>query len=210
MTAKRSSSSKKIRFLIAYGPTREPLDPVRYLSNYSTGTMGKHLVAAAKKRGHTVRAVECPSEAESARDLEKILKRELPKNDVLIMAAAVCDVRPAGFSKAKIKKDKLASIAVVKNPDILARLAKNKKKGQTFVGFGLESENIRENGLKKIRSKNLELILLQQVTSKKNPFGEQKIDALLLTRENRSQEYLSVSKARLTEILIREIEKRRL
>ena len=94
--------NKKIRFLIASGPTREPLDPVRYLSNYSTGTMGKYLAESAKKAGHKVTWVECPNKIETADELEIELKKLLPKNDVLIMAAAVCDVKPKKFSLLKI------------------------------------------------------------------------------------------------------------
>ena len=90
-----------MRFLIVYGPTQEPIDPVRFISNYSTGTMGRHLVEAAEKRGHKVTAVECPTDAQTANELLAKLKKVLPKNDCLIMAAAVCDMRPKSVSKIK-------------------------------------------------------------------------------------------------------------
>src|SRR3989338_3246555 len=99
---------KKVRFLIASGPTREPLDPVRYLSNYSTGTMGRFLAAEAKKRHHAVDWVECPRDAETAIELQTQLQKRLPKSDVLIMVAAVCDVRPHRVSGIKIKKETLS------------------------------------------------------------------------------------------------------
>ncbi len=173
-----------MKVLIVSGPTREPLDPVRYLSNYSTGTMGKALVAVARQRHHKVRWVRCPEDAETARDLERCLTKEIKNCDALFMAAAVCDASPAVFSKSKIKKDKLRSIRLVKNPDILAGLPKTK--GQVFVGFGLESENILENGFKKLVQKKLDLIVLQKVSQKKNPFGEKPIEAFILDKQKNS------------------------
>ena len=119
---------KKLRFLIASGPTQEPLDPVRFISNYSTGIMGKYLVESAKKRGHSVEWVKCPDKAKTALDLQKKLSSLLHRNDVLIMAAAVADVRPASPSSSKIKKENLKSVSFVKNPDILAGLSKKKEK----------------------------------------------------------------------------------
>ena len=95
-----------LRAVVTAGPTREPLDPVRFISNYSTGVMGKYLVEAAKKRGHAVEWIKCPEKAKTALDLQKKLNSLLHKNDVLIMAAAVSDVRPASLSSDKIKKDK--------------------------------------------------------------------------------------------------------
>jgi phosphopantothenoylcysteine decarboxylase/phosphopantothenate--cysteine ligase len=194
------------RFLIASGPTQEPLDPVRFLSNYSTGTMGKRLVEAARRRGHRVTWVECPRQAQTARELQRKLSALLPKNDVLIMAAAVCDARPARVSAVKIKKGALSAIRLVKNPDILASLAKKKKKGQVFVGFGLESEKILENGLKKLRAKGLELIVLQKVTKKRTPFGERPIEAYLLKKDGDVRRFGSISKERLAGLLVREAE----
>ena len=199
--------NKKIRFLIAFGPTREPLDPVRYISNYSTGVMGRHLVNAAKKIGHEVQSIECPAQAETAVELEAVLKKRLGKNDVLIMAAAVCDVRPFKISKTKIKKDSLLSIPLKKNPDILANLSKIKKPGQIFIGFGLESKDILKNGFKKMSSKKLELIVIQQVMKNNKPFGEKPIEAYILRKNGEIKKLASIKKKKLAEILIKEAEK---
>lgn len=198
---------RSLKILIASGPTREPLDPVRYLSNYSTGTMGKRLVEAAKKNGHRITWVDCPKEAETARDLDKKLKRELPKNDALIMAAAVCDVRPERVSSSKIKKGHLSSIRLVKNPDILALLSKLKKKRQVFVGFGLESEDLLKNGVKKLKKKKLDAILLQKVTEKNAPFGDKKIDAILLKKDGTQIRFRRQSKGRIAERILEEVER---
>ena len=191
-----------MRFLIVSGPTREPLDPVRYLSNYSTGTMGSRLAEAAKKRRHRVEHIECPAAAETARELLTLLKRRVPKNDVLIMAAAVCDARPAKVSDRKIKKNKLSSIRLVKNPDILAELSKIKDPGQIFIGFALESEDAFKNASKKLISKNLELIVLQRVMKKNKPFGEKRIDAFILDRCGCVSPFKMVSKAKLAGVLV--------
>ncbi len=198
---------KRLRFLIAFGPTQEPLDPVRFLSNYSTGVMGRSLVTAAKKRGHRVEAVECPQRVQTAQKLDRLMWDLLPKADVVVMAAAVADVRPAKVSAAKIKKDRLRGIRLVKNPDILAHLAKKKKRGQVFVGFGLESENLVKNGADKMRRKSLELIILQRVTKNNKPFGNKTVDATLMDRSGEKVFCRSVTKDRLAGILIRQAER---
>ncbi len=196
-----------MKILIASGPTREKLDPVRYLSNYSTGAMGKALVWAAKKKGHRVTWIRCPEAAESARELEKTLWKNLPGQDALVMAAAVCDVRPERVSGLKIKKGNLSSIRLVKNPDILAGLAKLKKKNQVFIGFGLESENVLKNGTEKLKKKNLDAILLQEITEKKTPFGDKKIDAVLLKKDGTRVQFKSQTKDRIAERIVREVER---
>ena len=197
----------KPRFLIVYGPTEEPLDSVRYISNSSTGTMGRSLVAAVKKRGCGVKIVECPKDARTARDLQKILIRFLSGCDVLIMAAAVCDARPKYFSRHKIKKENLHAIPLVKNPDILGSLKKKKKKHQVFIGFGLESSRILKNGFKKVVSKGLDLIVLQKVTNNSTPFGEKPVSGLFLDHEKKSRKFHSISKNKLSKILVHEAEK---
>lgn len=195
-----------MRFLIVSGPTREPIDPVRYISNYSTGTMGQCLAEAAQKRKHRVDWVRCPEDAESAQDLLKELKRRLPKNDVLIMAAAVCDARPAAVSVNKIKKNKLSTLRLVKNPDILENLAKIKKKGQIFIGFALESRNILRNGYEKLKRKSLELVVLQEVKKNNTPFGEKPIDAYLVDTCGCAEPLKKISKKKLAAILIQTAE----
>jgi phosphopantothenoylcysteine decarboxylase/phosphopantothenate--cysteine ligase len=197
----------KRRFLIASGPTREPIDPVRYLSNYSTGTMGRCVVEAAKARGHRVDWIQCPFDAETARDLEIELRRRLGQADVLVMAAAVCDSRPRRVAAKKIKKENLGSIALIKNPDILAGLAKRKKSRQVFIGFALESQDIFKNALSKLKRKKLDLIVLQQVTKKIRPFGDRSLEAFILKEDQSRQAFKSVTKKRLAEILVREAEK---
>ncbi len=195
-----------MRFLIVSGPTREPIDPVRYLSNYSTGTMGRYLVEAAKARRHQVDWVECPQTVETARDLLRELKRRLPKNDVLIMAAAVCDARPVAVSSQKIKKEKLSTLRLIKNPDILQELSKSKKKGQVFIGFALESGNLLKNGYEKLRRKMLGLIVVQKVVKNNTPFGDKLIDAFLVDVCGCVEPLKKISKKKLARLLIQRAE----
>lgn len=195
-----------MKVLIASGPTQEPIDPVRFISNYSTGVMGQRLVAAAKKRGHRVDWVRCPEDAPTARALEKKLKLLLPKNDVLIMAAAVCDARPARVSARKIKKADFSSLKLVKNPDILAVLLKKKKPGQIFIGFALESENFFKNALGKLKRKGLDLIVLQKVTKNNTPFGDKKVDFFILDKNNSRRSFPSATKDRVAAYLIQAAE----
>ncbi len=198
---------KKFRLLICSGPTQEPIDPVRYISNYSTGTMGKYLNEVARKRGHRVTWIQCPQDAQTARQLEQKLKSLLPEQDALIMAAAVADVRPAVFSKHKIKKDSINNIRLIKNPDILKALSKQKKKKQVFIGFALESRDMFDNGLKKLREKKLEAIVLQKVTENDKPFGDKQIGAFVLEKKGNFAGFKSISKQKLAHFLIRKTER---
>ena len=169
--------------------------------------MGRYLVKAARIKGHRVTWVECPAHARTAIELQKKMVSLLPKNDVVIMAAAVCDVRPKHFSGNKIKKETLRSIPLVKNPDILASLKKRKKRQQVFIGFGLESSRIFENGFAKVVSKGLDLIVLQKVTKNSNPFGEKPVHAYLLDRGKKYKRFGPISKNRLSKILVGEAER---
>ena len=197
---------KKLRFLIASGPTREPLDPVRFLSNYSTGKMGEYLVEAAKNKGHEVTWIECPKKAETALELERELKELLPKSDVLIMAAAVCDVRPLKVSGKKIKKDRLSMIPLTKNPDILAGLSRKKRRDQVFIGFALESENVFENANKKLKGKSLDLIVLQKVTKTINPFGDKLIEAFFLGEDKGIKRFSAIKKQKVARLVVQAAE----
>ena len=107
-----------------------------------------------------------------------------------------------------IKKENLKSVSFVKNPDILAGLSKKKKKGQIFIGFGLESQNMLENGAKKMKEKGLELIVLQKVQKNKTPFGDKSIEAFLLYKDaNRPlKRFGRIHKKKLSEFLILEAE----
>jgi len=160
-----------MRFVITAGPTRQYIDPVRFISNASTGRMGYALTAAAVKAGHEVTLISGPSElsapggaglvsVETGPQMFRAVRRYFPGCDCLIMAAAVCDYAPVRKSAVKIKKGRGPSTLKLKpTPDILAWAGGHKKAGQTVVGFALEDTAARKNSERKLRDKNLDMIV---------------------------------------------------
>lgn len=166
-------SGKKI--LITAGGTREKIDPVRYITNCSSGKMGLALADSAYEMGADVTLVSTFSVdkpyknivTESARDMEKVVKEELNSQDCVIMAAAVADYRIAEYSEQKIKKtseDKL-TLELVKNPDILKEIASLGTKTK-IVGFCAESENLIENAKIKIKNKGCDYLVANDISRK--------------------------------------------
>lgn len=162
---------KDLKVLITAGPTREYLDPVRYISNDSSGLMGYSLAAAAKKLGAEVVLVSGPValpvpkyvrriDITSAEDMRREVLKRTDKMDMIIMCAAVADFRPARFSKQKIKKEKGAgTIKLTKNPDILAELGKKKRGDQLLIGFAVETKDLEGHAKKKLKEKNCDWIV---------------------------------------------------
>ena len=172
--------SKNLKALVTTGPTREYLDPVRYISNESSGKQGYEVALALKKLGIKTKLIAGPSNLISSKDLKikKIIsakqmmnevKKSLPV-DIAVCAAAVSDFKPINKSKNKIKKNnsELTNIRLEKNPDILDYLSKNNKaRPSIVVGFSAETENVIQNSRAKIREKYCDLIIANDV-SKKN------------------------------------------
>ena len=165
---------KQLTVLITSGPTKEYIDPVRYISNSSSGKMGAALAKAAVKNKLKVIFVsgldnaDLPKQVKqvkivSALDMFKAVKTNFKKSDIIICAAAVADFRPAKFSKNKIKKDNsLPAIKFIKNPDILEYCGKNKI-NQIVAGFALETQNLRKNAVIKLNKKKADLIIANNV-----------------------------------------------
>ncbi len=157
-------------FLITAGPTREYLDPVRYISNASSGKMGYVLAEVAKRRGAEVILISGPTNitppqgvntifVESALDMEREVVKHFPGSDVVIASAAVSDYRPEKREKEKIKTNpRRKSINLIRNPDILSQLGK--QKGAKFlIGFALETKDLEKNAREKLKGKNLDMII---------------------------------------------------
>jgi phosphopantothenoylcysteine synthetase/decarboxylase len=169
--------SNQLHFLITARGTREYIDPVRFISNASSGKMGYALADAAIKAGHKVTLISAPTflkppkktkvvEIVSADEMFKAVRRNFNKCDCLIMAAAVADYKPAKISKIKIKKsDKDLIIRLKPTIDILKWVGKNKKKNQIVIGFALEDRNLRKNAEKKLKDKNLDMIIANNITA---------------------------------------------
>ena len=166
-----------MRLLITAGPTREPLDPVRFLSNRSTGKMGYALAAAAAARGHEVTLISGPVALPPPEDMQVVrivtaadmlaaVKLHLAICDALIMAAAVADWRPARVAKRKMKKgaEQRMTLELKRTPDILKTIAPLKGK-KIFIGFAAETHNVRAEAKRKLREKSLDLIVANDVTA---------------------------------------------
>lgn len=172
-----------VKALVTAGPTYEAIDPVRYIGNRSTGTMGIALAAALAKRGASVRLILGPSEIKapedvavvrvtSAREMYDATLKHLAESDIIIMAAAVSDYTPDVVSKEKIKKENdLFSLNLIKTKDILAEAGRLVKDHQTLVGFALETNNEKENALKKLAEKNADIIILNSLKDQGAGFG---------------------------------------
>ena len=161
-----------LKVLVTAGPTKESIDPVRFISNHSTGKMGYAIAKAAARRGADVLLVSgntslsCPvgvtrTDVTSAADMAEAVISNSQESDIIIKAAAVADYRPTNVASEKIKKkdgDEM-SIALERTQDILSYLGKNKRDGQFLCGFSMETENMVENTRKKLVSKNVDLMV---------------------------------------------------
>ncbi len=160
-----------MRILVTAGPTREYIDSVRFISNGSSGLMGKAIASVGVKRGHDVFLISGPVDLEipkgiecvrviSAREMYKAVLEHYNWADVVVMTAAVSDYRPVSTSRYKMKKgQERLTLELVRNPDILAELGRRKKR-QILIGFALEDRNARRNALRKFMDKQLDAIVL--------------------------------------------------
>lgn len=163
-------AKKELHFLITAGGTREYIDPVRFISNASSGKMGYALAGAANKAGHKVTLISASElqpplgvnfvGVDTAAEMFAVVKKYFGKCDCLIMAAAVADYTPVNVRKTKIKKtDSPLTLKLKPTKDILGWAGKNKKEEQLVVGFALEDKNLRKNAEKKLTEKNLDMII---------------------------------------------------
>ena len=183
-----------MHIVISAGPTREAIDPVRYITNRSTGKMGYAIAEAARERGLLVTLVSGPVNLlppegveviniESAADMAKAMKSAAETADIIVMAAAVADYRPKQYSTSKVKKsDGDMCIELERTEDILLSLGKNKKPGQILVGFAAETENLLDNARRKLDKKNLDMIVANDVTKAGAGFDVDTNIATIITR----------------------------
>jgi phosphopantothenoylcysteine decarboxylase/phosphopantothenate--cysteine ligase len=170
--------------VVTAGPTYEPVDPVRYIGNHSSGKMGFSIADEAAARGAKVTLITGPVSVQSkvpgiqrvdvstAEEMYKACMEVSQDADVIIMSAAVADFTPSTKHPEKIKKEQgLASIELKSTVDILSELGKKKPEGQLLVGFALETHNEEENALKKLKSKNLDLIVMNSLKDEGAGFG---------------------------------------
>ena len=185
--------------MITAGPTREKLDPVRFISNYSSGKMGYALAEEAARRGARVILVSGPVALEARNPLIEVRRVESAEemlaeartafagSDIAIMCAAVADYRPAAVSPSKLKRgdSPAMTLELVRNPDIAATLGSEKRPGQTLVGFALETDDALAHGADKLRRKNLDMIVVNSLADKGAGFGTDTNLVTIITADGR-------------------------
>lgn len=201
----RSGSLVGRRVLVTAGGTVEPLDPVRFIGNRSSGRAGLAVAFEAIREGAEVTVVAGATEefdlpgarvrrALSAAEMQLVLDEEITNSDAFIMAAAVADAKPAHPSSVKIPKGELASIALEQNPDILAHLSQAKRRNQVFVGFAAETEeNYVERGMKKLHQKGVDILYVTDVAQGR-VFGDTETSGSLLTKRGERSDFKNADK----------------
>jgi phosphopantothenoylcysteine decarboxylase/phosphopantothenate--cysteine ligase len=210
-----SLRGKKV--LVTAAGTIEPIDPVRYIGNRSSGKMGYAIAAEAKARGASVVLVSGPSAlvppagvkfyaVETARQMQEIVLSEFADTDITIKAAAVADYRAKEIAPNKIKKhDEELVIELEKNPDILLELGKRKKDGQVLVGFAAETQDLLKYATDKLRRKNLDMIVANDVSVKGAGFNSDENLIKLIYPSGKIEEYPMAAKKALAGVILDKI-----
>ena len=217
LSRKQDYAGKKV--LITAGATRERLDPVRFITNDSSGKMGFAIAEAARDRGAEVTVIrgsvtaEIPAgirmiRIESARELYDAMMQKAPEQDVIIQAAAVSDYRPAEQKDRKIKKESGSDLTLIltENPDIAKAVGEQKKPGQTLVGFAAETDNLLKNAKSKLGKKKLDLIVANDVTKPGAGFNVDTNIAVLITSDGSTEEPLQTKRQLAERILDKVLE----
>ena len=203
--------------LVTAGPTREPLDPVRVFTNRSTGTMGYALARAAADRGGEVTLVSGPTalsppegvevvSVETAEEMHEAVQARRATADLVFMAAAVADYAPAEQSPTKRKKDEADLVLHLRRtPDILKTLGAHKRSDQVLVGFALETGNGTENARRKLEEKNLDWIVLNDLTEEGAGFGPSTNRVTLFSRDGTAEELPLMPKSEVAETILERV-----
>ncbi len=206
------------RIVVTAGPTREPVDPVRFISNRSSGKMGAALAAAAWRRGADVTlvagAIKVAPPAgvsvvrvESTDEMANAVARALPGADALVMAAAPADFRPERMAEQKIKKSSAPeSISLAPTRDILASTVPCRRPGAVVVGFALETENLIANARQKLESKGLDLIVANSATEEGSAFGADANHVTLIGRDGAAEELSLRPKSEVADAILDRVE----
>jgi phosphopantothenoylcysteine decarboxylase/phosphopantothenate--cysteine ligase len=204
------------KVLITAGPTREAIDPVRFIGNRSSGRMGFALAAAAWRRGANVKVVAGPVSlpvpygvevlhVETAREMLECVSEHLPEADVSVFASAVSDYRPAKPSKEKLKRAEVGSkmtLTLVENPDVAGETRALRKTGSVSVGFALETEAFLENARAKLESKGFDLIVANEAQAEGAGFEVDTNQVVLLGADGETEELPFLTKDEVAEIIL--------
>lgn len=209
------------RIVVTAGPTREAIDPVRFISNHSSGKMGIALAASAWSRGADVDLVAGPLSVslpsgptihavETTADMARAVGKLVAKADVLIMAAAPADYRPSKVATSKIKKGKGAPrLDLEETTDILRATIGKRKKGAIIVGFALETDDVLENGKAKLRDKSLDLIVVNDAKEAGAGFGVDTNRVTLIGRDGKAEALPLLSKIDVADAILDRVEQLR-
>ena len=213
---KKRLAGKKI--LVTAGPTIEPIDPVRYITNHSTGKMGYAIAEELAGRGMEVILISGPVSLQArnpnitvipvttADEMYRMSVKHFPSCRAAVMCAAVADYKPVQASVTKIKrKEGNVSIALQPNKDIAAELGKMKKRNQVLVGFALETNDGIRNATGKLKKKNLDFIVLNSLADKQACFGYDTNKITILHRGNKRKDFELKSKAEVAEDIVNEV-----
>ena len=205
-------------FLVTVGGTREAIDPVRFISNHSSGKMGFAVAEAALRRGAQVTVVAGQTTAEppegvklihaiTAVDMHKAVMAELPNATVFVGAAAVADYAPASTAKTKIKKDgnDNMSLELVKTPDILTDVSRNRADGQLVVGFAAETNDVLDYARSKLEKKGLDMVVANDITKEGAGFDTDTNIATIITRSGSDIELPKMAKIELADRVLDEV-----
>lgn len=208
-----------LNVLVTAGATRERIDPVRFITNDSSGKMGFALAEAARDRGAEVTviygnvSVPVPERVrginiQSAQDLYDVMMLETPAQDIIIQAAAVCDYRVEGQHATKIKKEdgQQLILTLTENPDIAKAVGERKRKGQILIGFAAETDHVEENAVSKLKKKKLDMIVANDVTAPGAGFNVDTNIATLITKDGMETQPLQ-TKRQLAEVILDRIMK---
>lgn len=209
-----------MKVLVTAGPTHEPIDPVRFIGNRSSGKMGYALARSALRRGHEVVLVSGPValarpenavlvQVKTAEEMLEAVRQHIEWCDALIMAAAVADWRPRCIKAEKIKKrDASMLLRLEPAPDILRTIAP-RKGGRIFVGFAAETRNLKEEAVKKMESKQLNLVVANDVGEPGSGFESDTNRVTLISSDGRTDELPLMTKDEVAERIVKWIEERR-
>lgn len=213
LTQKQFLKGKNI--VITAGGTIEPIDPVRYIGNHSSGKMGIALADSASKFGANVTLISTVKTKKhytvinvtTAEEMLQETRKAFNNSDILIMSAAVSDYKIQNPSKYKIKKENTDTITLnlVKNPDIVKEMVKIKQKNQIVIGFAAESDNLIENAKKKIESKNLDYIIANDISNKQIGFNSDYNAVSILNKEGNITELPLASKDKIADSILEKL-----
>ncbi len=206
------------KVVITAGPTLEPIDPVRYISNHSSGKMGFALATNFLQQGADVTLIKGPTPTDfnmqgiktvsvtTAFQMHDVAILESKNADIIVMAAAVADYTPEKMASSKIKKKENGlEIKLVKTPDILKALGERKKSGQILVGFALETDNELENAQNKLKNKNLDFVVLNSLQDKGAGFGTDTNKITIIDRSGKIKKYKLKPKAEVANDIVNKI-----